>query len=110
MNGATHNEAASQGKVVASKVTLRFYVSGVVQGVGYRRWFCAVASELGLEGWVRNRRDGRVEALCMGDLGAINKMQALAHQGPLLASVERVAVEPAEYDAVKKGFYTEETL
>jgi acylphosphatase len=51
-------------------------IAGIVQGVGYRASFEAQARALGLSGWVRNRRDGSVEAMVSGDAQAIEKMIA----------------------------------
>ncbi|WP_245413411.1 acylphosphatase [Mangrovicella endophytica] len=70
-------------------------VSGRVQGVGYRAWCAQAATRLNLSGWVRNRRDGRVEALIAGDEAAVNEMLALMRQGPAAARVERVEAAPA---------------
>ena len=49
--------------------TVRVRIAGRVQGVGYRYWTERVAGELGLSGWVRNRRDGTVEAVVLGTAG-----------------------------------------
>src|ERR1700721_1812795 len=75
-------------------------VRGRVQGVGYRAWVEHQARAHGLEGWVRNRRDGSVEALLAGpaDVGA--NMVALCHRGPAHARVEAVQEEPAHTDAL----------
>lgn len=75
-------------------------VSGRVQGVGYRAFFEREAVALGLSGWVRNRRDGTVEAVICGEEEAVEAMLAACWRGPRLASVEaveRVAeVEPLD--------------
>ena len=65
--------------------TLR--IQGRVQGVGYRWWTVRTASDLGLEGWVRNRRDGTVEILAMGEAAAIDALQESCRQGPQAAVV-----------------------
>jgi len=65
-------------------------IHGRVQGVGYRFSLCAEAEALGLTGWVRNRRDGSVEALIEGLPAAVEALTAWAHQGPPAARVERV--------------------
>ena len=48
------------------RVIRHFFVRGRVQGIGYRAWAASEAARLGLEGWVRNRRDGSVEAIVAG--------------------------------------------
>ena len=54
------------------------------------------AAELGIQGWVRNRLDGCVEAMLQGDPDAVAGMIAWARHGPRSATVERVEVEPGE--------------
>ena len=55
-----------------------------------------MAERLGLRGWVRNRRDGSVEALACGPAGALDQLVAWAHHGPPAARVSRVDVLPAD--------------
>ena len=57
-------------------------VRGRVQGVGFRAWTEAIALERGLQGWVRNRRDGAVEALFAGPADAVAAMVAACRRGP----------------------------
>jgi acylphosphatase len=71
-------------------------ITGQVQGIGYRWSMVARADELGVTGWVRNRRDGSVEASLCGDGEDVARLIAWAHRGPLGASVEHVHVELAE--------------
>ena len=66
-------------------------ISGRVQGVGYRAWTADEAERRGLDGWVRNRADGRVEAVIAGDDAAIAAMIAALWSGPALAHVTNVA-------------------
>jgi acylphosphatase len=68
-------------------------IFGIVQGVSYRANFEAQARALGVSGWVRNRRDGSVEAMIRGDEQAMQKLIAWAHRGPAMARVDRVEVE-----------------
>lgn len=75
-------------------VTLR--ITGRVQGVGFRAWTTARAEALGLAGWVRNRRDGSVEALIAGPTEAVGRMVAACHAGPSYARVTEVTTTPAE--------------
>src|SRR5262249_52467947 len=60
----------------------RVVIRGRVQGVGYRAWTEYAALDLGLEGWVRNRRDGTVEALFAGSADAVEAMLDACRQGP----------------------------
>ena len=73
--------------------SVRLRISGRVQGVGYRAWAIATASRLGLNGWVRNRRDGTVEVLVGGADDAVEAMIAACGEGPYGARVTQVAVE-----------------
>ncbi|MBK5103843.1 MAG: acylphosphatase [Burkholderiales bacterium] len=67
-------------------------ISGLVQGVGFRYHFMEQAQGLGITGWVRNRRGGRVEAVIAGTPEAVEAMLAWARRGPAAARVERVDV------------------
>jgi len=68
-------------------------IAGRVQGVGFRAWTEDEAAARGLSGWVRNRRDGTVEALFVGEAGAVEAMIAACRQGPRLAVVNSVEVD-----------------
>ena len=67
-------------------------IHGRVQGVGYRWWAVQEARRLGLAGWVRNRRDGSVEACLEGDAPSVAVMSERCKSGPAMARVERVEV------------------
>jgi acylphosphatase len=71
-------------------------ISGIVQGVGYRAGFDTQARTLGLTGWVRNRRDGSVEAMVRGEQNALEQMTAWAHRGPPMARVDRVILDEVD--------------
>jgi acylphosphatase len=75
-------------------------IVGQVQGVGYRAWVEHRARAHSLEGWVRNRRDGSVEALFAGPVDAVSEMIAECRHGPSSARVEAVQEEPAGPDAL----------
>jgi acylphosphatase len=65
-------------------------ITGRVQGVGYRIWAARAAERLGLAGWVRNRRDGSVEAVFKGDEDAVVRMLDECWRGPRGAKVDNV--------------------
>ena len=77
-------------------MAIRIRIEGRVQGVGYRAWATRYATELGLDGWVRNRRDGSVEALLSGDSDSIRRMVSACHKGPPMAQVTRLSEESAD--------------
>jgi acylphosphatase len=76
-------------------------VRGRVQGVGYRAWVADEAMARNLEGWVRNCRDGSVEALFAGPLDAVSAMIASCRGGPALSRVDAVREEDGNADALK---------
>jgi acylphosphatase len=89
--------------------SLRLRITGRVQGVGYRAWAMDRAGRLGLRGWVRNRADGSVEALVMGDEDAVAAMVEACRDGPYAAKVTEVAISEAEDDG-SLGFSPKPTL
>jgi len=83
--------------------TARVRIEGSVQGVGYRYWTERVATELGLTGWVRNRRDGSVEALFCGPTRDVAEMLERCRDGPRAAHVTAVQIVE-EGGAAPDGF------
>ena len=75
-----------------TKTTRHVIISGRVQGVWFRGWTKQQASSLGLTGWVRNRRDGTVEAIFQGDAADIDAMLNACWQGPPAANVTDIRV------------------
>jgi len=75
-------------------------ITGRVQGVGYRAWVEHRARNHDLEGWVRNRRDGSVEALFAGPPVLVSEMVARCRHGPSSARVDAVQDEAAGPDAL----------
>jgi len=72
--------------------TVHVRIEGDVHGVGYRAWTHGVATGLGLDGWVRNRFDGSVEAVFQGPTEKVGDMLARCERGPAAAGVTRVVV------------------
>lgn len=89
--------------------TVRVFVHGLVQGVSYRAWLQGQAEERELHGWVRNRSDGSVEALIHGDQKQVDDLVRACRHGPMLARVDKVHSEPAEYDGIE-SFRIEKTV
>jgi acylphosphatase len=75
---------------------VRLEIRGRVQGVGFRWSMTGAARRLGVRGWVRNRRDGSVEATVAGSRQAVDQMVAWARRGPQAAAVEAVDVFEGE--------------
>jgi acylphosphatase len=76
-------------------------IRGRVQGVGYRAWVEHEARLRDLEGWVRNRRDGSVEAVFTGSEDVVADMVATCRRGPMSARVDDIADEAASADALR---------
>ena len=71
----------------------RIFVSGQVQGIGFRYFVKANAKRLKIACWVRNLPDGRVEALAQGEKEAIEKLVKFCEKGPFLSDVKSISVE-----------------
>jgi acylphosphatase len=81
---------------------VRLTIHGRVHGVGFRAFVEDVAFQRGLEGWVRNRRDGTVEALIAGEARLVKEMIEACRRGPAAARVERIDVEEAKADELAR--------
>ena len=81
---------------MSEPVTLHLAIRGRVQGVGFRYAMASEAGALGVSGWVRNRRDGSVEAIIQGSGDAVAALRSWAERGPAGAHVSDVAATPAE--------------
>ena len=77
------------------RASVRVRIEGRVQGVWYRAWTLREAAARGIDGWVRNRADGSVEALFSGPAAAVDEMVAQCRQGPPSAVVTSVTATPA---------------
>jgi len=89
--------------------TIHLRIEGRVQGVGFRYWVRNEAGRLGLDGWVRNRRDGAVEAVFSGLPDAVAAMQSLCAKGPFGSKVRHVALIQ-EGGSVAAGFEIKPTV
>ena len=96
--------------VKIGKIARRLRITGRVQGVGYRAALCAEAARHGLDGWVRNRSDGSVEAEIAGSAEAVETLIAWAQRGPPAAQVADVSVESIDARSAPAGFVQRTTL
>lgn len=78
----------------------KYYISGIVQGVGYRFFVERIARNLGLKGYVKNLWDGRVEVFAEGEDSLLNQLEEKLRIGPSSAEVEKVEV----IEEIPKGF------
>jgi acylphosphatase len=84
--------------------TLRLRIEGFVQAVGYRNFAIVEARKLGLDGWVRNRSDGSVEALASGSTKSVEAFVAICMRGPPGSRIKNVDLHQAEPPA-EPGFH-----
>ena len=84
--------------MTASGITKRFVVRGRVQGVGFRWFVLREASELRLDGFVRNQPDGSVEVLARGSVEAVVVLESRLAQGPSTSYVESVEKEEVSHE------------
>lgn len=82
----------------------RLLISGRVQNVFFRDWAVSQARALGIDGWVRNRADGRVELIAEGAVELVETLIARCREGPSAARVENVAVSKEATGEVLGGF------
>lgn len=90
-------------------VACRIIIHGRVQGVGYRYAALDAAERLGVTGWVRNRRDGAVEAFVQGDTEAVAAMLVWCRRGPGAAQVTSVEAADAVPESLRE-FSLRQTL
>lgn len=83
----------------------RYFVSGMVQGVGFRMFVLREAHRLGMTGYARNLFDGRVEVFAQGTAAQLAQLKAALQRGPRMASVSEVREQEAQPDPLyKNGF------
>ena len=100
------NDAAAGAN---GRKAVRVTITGRVQGVWYRGWTVGMARELGIDGWVRNRSDGSVEALVAGPASQVDKLVDSCRTGPMAARVDAVHAQSAP-DPGHIGFEQRATL
>lgn len=98
--------SAFPGTVSQELHARRFYVTGRVQGVGYRNYVEHVAGKLGLHGYVRNCRDGRVEVFAMGSPERLGQLRVALERGPMMSDVAGLNEQPDAVDTRYVGFFT----
>jgi acylphosphatase len=86
-----------------AQTAARLVITGRVQGVGFRAWTRREAHRRGLRGWVRNLRDGSVEALVIGEAAAVDSVVEACRRGPAMAQVTDVTRYLADDDG-SSGF------
>ena len=82
--------------MAAAVIAKRFYVSGYVQGVGYRFFAQRAAGKIGVRGFVKNLRDGRVEVYAIGSQQQLRDLRGELQRGPSGGTVDSVAEDEAE--------------
>ena len=95
--GQRNGDSRKRGGPVTTTAR-RLAIRGRVQGVGFRDAAVQAAFEFGVHGWVRNRQDGRVEALAQGEPEAVERFVTWCRRGPPLARVAEVAITEADVD------------
>jgi acylphosphatase len=83
----------------AKRIARRWFISGMVQGVGFRFFVQHKAASLGLTGWARNRDDGSVEVYAVGEPDRLDDLAAALHVGPRMAEVR--GVEERDHEPVE---------
>lgn len=84
--------------MTTNRIARRYFISGIVQGVGFRYFTQDEAERLHLSGYVRNLRDGRVEAYAIGAPENLARLRTILERGPRGAMVQHVVEESAELD------------
>ncbi len=103
-----HSRPVGKSIVRKNNNAKRYYVSGMVQGVGYRYFAERTAEQLGIMGYVRNLRDGRVEVYAIGPADSLASLRQRLENGPIGASVEKVTEEDSPIDSqFEHGFSIE---
>ncbi len=83
------------------KKSLRLYIEGTVQGVFYRNFVKENAEKYGVNGFVRNLEDGRIEVFLEGDGETVNKMIEICQQGPKHSQVKKITMKTESFQGLK---------
>jgi len=108
-----YNRAAAGREIAAQRANVetlakRFFVSGAVQGVGFRFFAERIAARLGIAGYVKNLFDGRVEVYAIGTAAQLDALKRELQRGPRMASVDEVTESDAEIlPEFSRGFIIE---
>ena len=79
-------------------------ITGKVQGIGFRHWLYKAAIQRNIDGWVRNKISGEVEALIIGNDENVNDLIKLCEKGPIFSKVTKVKVQNYQKEYLKKSF------
>jgi len=79
-------------------------ITGKVQGIGFRYWLYKAAIQRNIDGWVRNKISGEVEALIIGNDKNVNGLIKLCEKGPTFSKVTKVKVQNYQKEYSKKSF------
>jgi len=93
----------------ATKMARTIVVAGKVQGVFFREWTVGKAREIGISGWVRNLRDGRVEVYAIAEAALLDRFTDHLRRGSPASQVEQIQIENAEVEKID-GFSRRQTL
>lgn len=85
-------------------VAYRVFLSGIVQGVGFRAYTKTLAESYGLDGWVRNMPDGRVEVFVQGNKDTVWDFLKKLSEGPPLSKVELMEIRKEVIRDEERGF------
>ncbi len=86
------------------KIRKHIFISGRVQGVGFRAFTRQNAQQLGVNGWVKNLYDGRVEAVLEGDKSTVKQLESKLKKGPRFANVDNIEVQNESYEGDFSSF------
>jgi acylphosphatase len=103
--GLISNKSCDNSQIDMEKVRARVIVEGRVQGVFFRHHTQEMAFRLGVKGWVKNRRDGCVEAVFEGDREKVDQIIQWCHRGPSEARVKNVSVIWENHTGEFEDFY-----
>lgn len=91
-------------------VQAHVYISGFVQGVGFRAYVRSKARKIGITGWVRNLTDGRVEGVFQGEKETVLRLIALCRRGPFFSNTTDIVVDWEEGNEQFSEFTKRETV